>query len=81
MRCYKPAVCLQAYQILDKVYVVDTLKLGLVTEVLEDSAVIKITSKVTPTAIYHLHSVVETGCAVLEENLQTNVDFRQRPVP
>lgn len=65
-RSYKPCVCLQAIQILDTVYVIDTMKLGLPVEILQTSLSLKITSKVTQTSVdADVRNVIETGCSVL----------------
>lgn len=80
MRSYSPAVSLQAFQILDKLYIIDSAKLGIQIETLNDCDVIKITSKATASAM-QATKVIETGTVVLAENIATGVDFRLRPIP
>lgn len=80
MRSYSPVVSLQAFQILDKLYIIDSAKLGIQIETLNDCNVIKITSKATASAM-QATKVIETGTVVLAENIATGVDFRLRPIP
>lgn len=65
-RSYKPCVCLQAIQILDTIYVIDTMKLGLPVEILQTSLSLKITTKLTQTSVdSDVKNVIETGCSAL----------------
>ena len=80
MRSYSPVVSLQAFQISDTLYIIDSFKLGIQEETLNDFDVINITSKATATAM-QAANVIETGAVVLAENIATGVDFRLRPIP
>ena len=61
-------------------YVIDTVKLGVPVDILENSSIVKITSKVTASAAPYIRQVVETGCSSLQESILLAIDFRQRPV-
>jgi hypothetical protein len=60
MRSYSPVVSFQAFQISDTLYIIDSLKLGIQEETLNDFDVIKITSKATATVMQAI-KVIDNG--------------------
>ena len=67
MRAYKPVTCLQAVQIGDTIFVVDSLRFGLLTEVSEAAQVLKISGKVYEA---ETRNILEVHSTCLQENLQ-----------